>query len=163
MYAMICTRPDITHAVGKVSRFLANPGMEHWEAVKWILRYLRGTSKMCLCLGGEKVALNGYTHADMVGDLDTYRSTSGYVFTLAGGAVSWQSKIQKCVALSTTEAEYIAMNEARKEMLWLKQFLEDLGQKQGLCLLYCDSQSVMDLSKNATYHGRTKHIARRYH
>ena len=163
MYAMICTRPDIAHAVGKVSRFLANPGMEHWEAVKWILCYLRGTSKMSLCFGGEKVALKGYTDADMAGDLDTYRSTSGYVFTLAGGAVSWQSKIQKCVALSTTEAEYIAMNEAGKEMLWLKLFLEDLGQKQGLCLLYCDSQSAMDLSKNATYHGRTKHIARRYH
>ena len=113
--------------------------MEHWEAVKWILRYLRGTLKRCLCLGGEKVVLKGYTDADMSGDLDTYRSTSGYVFTLAGGAVSWQSKIQKCVALSTTEAEYIAMNEAGKEMLWLKQFLEDLGQKQGLCLLYCDS------------------------
>ena len=82
---------------------------------------------------------------------------------LSRGEVSWQSKIHKCVALSMTEAEYIAMNEAKKEMLWLKQFLEDLGQNQGLCLLYYDSKSAMDLSKNATYHGWTKHIAKRYH
>lgn len=95
MYAMVCTRPDIAHAVGVVSRFLANPGKEHWTAVKWILRYLKGTSKLCLCFGSAKPVLEGYTDADMAGDVDSRKSTSGYLFTFAGGAVSWQSKLQK--------------------------------------------------------------------
>jgi Reverse transcriptase (RNA-dependent DNA polymerase) len=104
MYSMVCTRPDIAHAVGVVSRFLSNPGKQHWEAVKWILRYLRGTSKLCLSFWKDEVVLEGYTDADMAGDLDHRKSTSGYMFTFTGGAVSWQSKLQKCVALSTTEA-----------------------------------------------------------
>ncbi|KAM2456035.1 hypothetical protein PS1_015961 [Malus domestica] len=105
MYAMVCTQPDIAYAVGVVSMFLSNPGKNHWEAVKWILRYLNGTSKMCLCFGSSKPILEGFTDADIGGDLDGRKSTSGYLFTFAGGAVSWQSKLQKCVALSTTEAE----------------------------------------------------------
>lgn len=70
MYAMVCTRPDIAYAVGVVSRFLSNPGKEHWAAIKWILRYLRGTSSLCLCFGNGKPVLDGYTDADMAGDLD---------------------------------------------------------------------------------------------
>ena len=123
MYAMVCTRPDIAHAVGVVSRFLSNPGKEHWAAVKWILRYLRGTSKVCLCFGDGKPMLDGFTDSDMAGDVDSRKSTSGYLMTFAGGAVAWQSKLQKCVALSTTEAEFIAITEACKEELWLKKFL----------------------------------------
>ncbi|CAL2256840.1 unnamed protein product [Prunus armeniaca] len=107
MYAMICMRPNITHAVGVVSIFLSKLGREHWNAVKWILKYLRGTSKMSLC----------YTNADMAGDLDSRKPTSGYLITFSGGAVSWQSKLQKCVALSTIEAEFITTTEACKEML----------------------------------------------
>uniref|UniRef100_A0A3Q7IYG7 Uncharacterized protein n=1 Tax=Solanum lycopersicum TaxID=4081 RepID=A0A3Q7IYG7_SOLLC len=130
MYAMVCTRPDIAHAVGLVSRYLANPSKVHWEAVKWILRYLRGTSNLSLCFGGGEPILEGFTDADMAGDLDNRKSTSGYLFKFAGGAISWQSKLQKCVALSTTEAEYIEAVEASKEMLWLKRFLQELGLKQ---------------------------------
>ncbi|CAN0846213.1 Retrovirus-related Pol polyprotein from transposon TNT 1-94 [Linum grandiflorum] len=130
MYAMVCTRPDIAHAVGVVSRFLSNPGKEHWAAVKWILRYLRGTSRVCLCFGNGKAMLEGYTDANMAGDVDSRKSTSGYMMTFAGAAVSWQSRLQKCVALSTTEAEYIAVTEACKEVLWLKKFLQELGIKQ---------------------------------
>ncbi|CAN0898839.1 Retrovirus-related Pol polyprotein from transposon TNT 1-94 [Linum grandiflorum] len=163
MYAMVCTRPDIAHAVGLVSRFLSNPGKTHWEAVKWIFRYLRGTSKLSLCYGAVKPILEGYTDADMAGDFDSRKSTSGYVFTFSGGAISWQSKLQKCVALSTTEAEYIAAVEAGKEMLWLKRFLLELGLKQSEYVVFCDSQSAMDLSKNTMYHSRTKHIDVRYH
>ncbi|RDX62691.1 hypothetical protein CR513_58952, partial [Mucuna pruriens] len=99
MYAMVCTRPDIGYAVGVVSRFLSDPGKEHWEAVKWILRYLRGTAKRSLCFGNENLKLIGYSDSDMAGDVDSRKSTSG-------GAVSWQSKLQKCVTLSTAEAEY---------------------------------------------------------
>ena len=163
MYAMVCTRPDIAHAVGVVSRFLSNPGKQHWEAVKWIFRYLRRTSKLCLSFGRGKLVLEGYTDADMAGDLDGRKSTSGYLFTFAGGAVSWQSKLQKCVALSTTEAEYIAVTEAGKELVWIKTFFKELGMQQNEYVVYCDSQSAIDLSKNATYHSRTKHIEVRYH
>ena len=119
MYAMVCTRPDIAHSVGVVSRFLANPGKKHWEAVKWILRYLKGTSHHCLCFGNNEIMLEGFADADMAGDVNTRKSTTGYVYTFAGAAVSWVSKLQKVVALSTTEAEYIAATEACKEMLWM--------------------------------------------
>ena len=163
MYAMVCTRPDIAHAVGVVSRFLSNPGKIHWEAVKWIFRYLRGTSKLCLTFGEEKPALMGYTDADMAGDLDERKSTSGYLFTFSGGAISWQSRLQKCVSLSTTEAEYVAATEAGKEMLWLKRFFQELGVQKEEYVVYCDSQSAIDLSKNTMYHARTKHIDVRYH
>ena len=163
MYAMVCTRPDIAHAVGVVSRFLENPGKEHWEAVKWILRYLRGTTGDCLCFGGSDPILKGYTDADMAGDIDNRKSTTGYLFTFSGGAISWQSKLQKCVALSTTEAEYIAATETGKEMIWLKRFLQELGLHQKEYAVYCDSQSAIDLSKNSMYHARTKHIDVRYH
>ncbi|GKV15798.1 hypothetical protein SLEP1_g26549 [Rubroshorea leprosula] len=163
MYAMVCTRPDITHAVGVVSRFLSDPGKIHWEAVKWIFRYLRGTTKLCLTFGQTEPILKGYTDADMASDLDNRKSILGYLFTFAGGAVSWQSKLQKCVALSTTEAEYIAATEAGKEMLWMQRFLQELGLKQKEYVVFCDSQSAIDLSKNTMYNARTKHIDLRYH
>ena len=89
MYAMVCTRPDIAHAVGLVSRFLSNPGKEHWNAVKWILRYLQGTADLKLCFGSDKPILVGYSDAHMAGDIDSRRSTSGYLFTFARGAVAW--------------------------------------------------------------------------
>ena len=97
--------------------------------MKWIFRYLRGNSKLCLTFGDSKPVLEGYVDTDWAGDLDGRKSTPGYLFTFAGGAISWQSRLQKCVALSTIEAEYIATNEAGKEMLWLKQFLQELGLK----------------------------------
>jgi hypothetical protein len=84
MYAMVCTRPDISHAVGVVSRYMNNPGKEDWEAVKWILRYLRGTTNHALCFGGSDTVLQGYVDSDMAGDKDNKRSTTGYVFTIGG-------------------------------------------------------------------------------
>ena len=163
MYAMVCTRPDIAFAVGAVSRFLSNPGNEHWNAVKWILRYLKGTAKCCLCFGKGNLMLTGYSDADMAGDVDSRKSTSGYLITFAGGAISWQSRLQKCIALSTTEAEFIAITEGCKEILWIKKFLQELGQDQENYVLYCDSQSAIHLSKNSTFHSRSKHIDVRYH
>ncbi|PKI67513.1 hypothetical protein CRG98_012097 [Punica granatum] len=88
MYVMVCTMPDIAHSIGAVSRFLSNPGKEHWNAVKWILRYLRGTSKVCLHFGTGKPELVGNTDADMAGDIDSRKSTSGYLMTFARGAIS---------------------------------------------------------------------------
>jgi hypothetical protein len=163
MYAMVCTRPDIAHAVGVVSRYMNNPGKEHWEVVKWILRYLRGTTTHALCFGGSDTFLQGYVDSDMAGDKDSMKSTTGYVFTIGGTIVSWISKLQKVVALSTTEAEYVAATEASKEMIWLQRFMEELGKKQENNKLYCDSQSAIHLAKNSAFHSKTKHIQLRYH
>ena len=124
MYAMLCTRPDIAHAVGVVSRYMIHPGIEHWSVVKWILRYLRGTSNKCLHFGGSTTNLQGYVDSYLVGDIDTRQSTTGYVFTVGGTAVSWVSRLQKINALSTTEAEYVAAIEAAKEMIWLQFFFK---------------------------------------
>ena len=118
MYAMVCTRLDIAYSVGVVSRFLANPGKQHWQEVKWILRYLKGTSHYCLCFGHDETMLEGFTDVDMAGDMDTKKSNIGYLYTFAGAVVSWVSRLQRIVALSTIEAEYIATIEACKEMLW---------------------------------------------
>lgn len=163
MYAMVCTRPDIAHAVSTVSRFMSNPGRPHWEAVKWILRYLRGSTNLKLCFGDNEAKLIAFSDSDMAGDVDRRKSTSGYLVTYAGGAVSWQSRLQKCVALNTTEAEFIAVTEASKELLWLKRLACELGFKQDKYVLFCDNQSAIHLSKNASFHSRSKHIEVRYH
>nr|KYP46555.1 Retrovirus-related Pol polyprotein from transposon TNT 1-94 [Cajanus cajan] len=163
MYAMVCTRPDIAHAVGVVSRFLSNPGKKHWEGVKWILRYLKGTSGINLLFKRGNFTLQGFSDADLGGDLDTRKSTTGYIFTLGRTAVSWKSKLQNRVALSTTEAEYIAISEAAKEMIWLKNFLSELGKEQKNAPLFSDSQSAICLAKNPVFHSRCKHIQLRYH
>ena len=93
MYSMVCTRPNIAYAVGVVSRILSNPGRQHWEAVKWIIRYLQGTSNLKLTVGSGKLVLVGYTNSDMAGDVDNRKSTSGYLMTFLGGVVSWQSRL----------------------------------------------------------------------
>ncbi|GJZ97608.1 gag-pol polyprotein [Tanacetum coccineum] len=125
MFAMICTRPDIAHAVGVVSRYIAKPGKKHWEVVKRILRYIKGTSDVALCYGESGLTVKGYVDSDYAGDLDGSKSTTGYVFTLFGGIVSWVSKLQSVVAMSTTEAEYVATAQASKEAVWLKMFIEE--------------------------------------
>ena len=107
MYAMVCTRLDIAHVIGVVNRFLSNPGKEQRAIVEWILRYLMDISKTCLCFGTNKPVLVGCIDADMAGDVDSRKSTSAYLITFLGGAVSWKSNLQKCVALLTIEAEYI--------------------------------------------------------
>nr|KYP42748.1 Retrovirus-related Pol polyprotein from transposon TNT 1-94 [Cajanus cajan] len=163
MYAMICTRPDIAQAVGAVSRFMADPGREHWSIVKRILRYIKGTSDVALCFEGSEFFVRGYVDSDFAGDLDKRKSTTGYVFTLAGGAVSWLSKLQTVVALSTTEAEYMAATQACKEAIWIQRLLEELGHKQEKITVYCDSQSALHIARNPAFHSRTKHIGIQYH
>ncbi|GKF62567.1 hypothetical protein Tco_0182621, partial [Tanacetum coccineum] len=117
MYAMEYTRPDITHAVGVVSEFMSNPGIKHWEAVKWLLRYLEG-----------------FSDSDYGGCLDSGKSTTGYVFIVGGTTVSWMSRNQKCVAMSTHKAEYMAIVEAGKELVWLNNFLEELDRAQTIVI-----------------------------
>ncbi|RVW62119.1 Retrovirus-related Pol polyprotein from transposon TNT 1-94 [Vitis vinifera] len=163
MYAMVCTRPDIAHAVGVVSRFMSRPGKQHWEAVKWILRYLKGSLDTCLCFTGASLKLQGYVDADFAGDIDSRKSTTGFVFTLGGTAISWTSNLQKIVTLSTIEAEYVAATEVGKEMIWLHGFLDELGKKQEMGILHSDSQSAIFLAKNSAFHSKSKHIQTKYH
>ncbi|KAH9727082.1 Integrase catalytic domain-containing protein [Citrus sinensis] len=163
MFAMICTRPDIAQAVGAVSRYMANPGGEHWIGVKRILRYIKGTSDVTLCYEGSEFTVKGYVDSDFAGDLDKRKSTTGYVFTLAGSAVSWVSKLQTVVALSTTEVEYMTATQVCKEAIWIQRLLEDLGHKQEKFFVYCDSQSALHIARNPTFHSRTKHIGVQYH
>ena len=163
MYAMVCTRPDIAYAVGVVSRFMSRPGKQHWETVKWILRYLKGSSNTCLCFTGASLKLQGYVDADFTDDIDSRKSTTGFVFTLGGTTISRASNLQKFVTLSTTEAEYVATTKAGKEMIWLHGFLDELGKKQEMGILHSDSQSTIFLAKNLVFHSKSKHIQTKYH
>ncbi|KAJ6978840.1 hypothetical protein NC653_027111 [Populus alba x Populus x berolinensis] len=163
MFVMICTRPNIAQAVGAASRYMANPSREHWNTIKRILRYIKGTSDAVLCYGGSKFTVRGHIDLDFAGDLEKRKSTTGYVFIIAGGAVSWVSKLQTVIALSTTKAEYMATTQACKEAIWMKKLMEELGHKQEKILLYCDSQSALHIARNPVFHSRTKHIDVQYH
>lgn len=165
MYAMVCTRPEISHVVSVVSRYMACPSKEHWQAVKWILRYLKGTANVGLTFSKVKLSESvvGYVDSDYAGDLDKRRSLTGYVFTLSGSVISWKATLQSVVSLSTTEAEYMAITEAVKEAIWLQGLVSDLGLDQKKTLVFCDSQSAIHLTKNQMFHERTKHIDVKHH
>ncbi|KAH9662167.1 hypothetical protein KPL70_024758 [Citrus sinensis] len=161
MYAMVCTRSDIAYAVSVVSRYLSCPGKVHWNAVKWIMRYLRGSSTCGLLYGktkNEEIEVIGFVDSDFAGDLDRRKSTSGYMFVLNGCLISWKSSLQSVVALSSTEAEFIATTEAVKEAMWLRGLLNELWLNQKTVQVFCDNQSAIHLVKNQMYHERTKHI-----
>ncbi|KAM2645310.1 hypothetical protein EV1_018869 [Malus domestica] len=166
MYAMICTRPDIAYAVSITSRYQSNPGLEHWTAVKTVLKYLRRTKDMFLVYGGaSELRVEGYTDADFQSDVDDRSSNSGYVFTLNGGAVSWKSKKQSVIADSTTEAEYVAAAEAGKETFWMMKFIAELGVVPTITspvTLYCDNNGAIAQAKEPRAHQKNKHIDRRF-
>ena len=105
-----------------------NSRKDHWEVVKWILRYLKVTSHYSLCFGGSNSCLQGYVDFDMAGDLDGGKSTIGYIFTIGGTIVSWISKRLQVMALSTTKVDYVVAIEASKELIWLKRLMEELGK-----------------------------------
>jgi hypothetical protein len=114
MYAMVATRADLAFAISTVSQHMATPGWSHWMAVKRIMRYLKGSLHLKLQLGGQHIKLKGYCDADWAGDVNDRRSTTGYAFSLGDGMVSWSSKRQPTVALSTTEAEYMAASHCTR-------------------------------------------------
>ena len=122
-------------------------GKQHWEAVKWILRYLKGSSDTSLCFTGASLKLQDYVDADFTGDIDSRKSTTGFVFTLSDTTISWASNLQKIVTLSTSEAKYVDATEAGNEMIWLHGFLDELGKKQEMGILHSDSQSAIFLPK----------------
>jgi hypothetical protein len=128
------------------------------------MRYLKDTLDMELCLGGKDLQLHGYCDVDWAGDTQDRRSTTGYVFMLGNGAISWNSKRQPTIALSTTEAEYMATSQGIKEAIWLRQLLEDVGfVQENATKMECDNQGCIALAKNPTHHSRTKHIDIQYH
>ncbi|XP_073039066.1 secreted RxLR effector protein 161-like [Primulina eburnea] len=166
MFSMVSTRPDIAYGLGLISRFMSKPSREHWQAVKWLLRYLKETKKLKLVYSRSQQStceVIGYCDSDYAADLDKRRSLSGYVFTVGGNVVSWKSSLQHVIALSTTEAEYISLTEAVKEALWIKGFVNELGYEQNSAKVFCDSRSAIHLSKNTVFHERTKHIDVRLH
>ena len=166
MYAMLCTRPDINLAISLVGRYQSDPGMEHWTAVKNILKYLKRTKEMFLVYGGdEELVVKGYVDASFDTDPDDSKSQTGYVYVLNGGAVSWCSSKQEVVAASTCEAEYIAASEAAHEGIWMKELITDLGvvpSASGPMTLFCDNTGAIAIAKEPRFHRKTKHIKRRY-
>ena len=163
MYASVATRPDITFAVSTLSQFLDNPGEAHWEAVKRVFRYLSGTRDQALTYGGEVHDLLGFTDADGASQ-EHRRAISGHAFLFNGGAVSWSSRKQELVTLSTAEAEYVAATHASKELIWLRRLKGDLSTPLTTATpLYCDNQAALRLAQADDYRARTKHIDLRYH
>ncbi|KMQ87096.1 retroelement pol polyprotein [Lasius niger] len=165
MFAACVSRPDIMFAVSVVSRYLENPGPEHWQAVKRIIRYAKETATYGIVYDGQNTnGLIVYSDSDYASDPDTRRSTSGYITVLAGGAVSWMSQRQRIVTLSTTEAEYVAACDATKEAIWIQRFLKSVGvNEKGPTEMRLDNQGSIKLVKNLEFHKRTKHIDVRFH
>ncbi|CAL2243024.1 unnamed protein product [Prunus armeniaca] len=162
---LTATRPDIMYVVSLLSRFMEKPIELHYLAAKRVLRYLKGTVDYGLFYKkGKSNELVGFSDSDYAGDLEDRKSTSGHVFMLSSGAVSWSSKKQQVVTLSTTEAEFIAAASCACQAVWLRRILEELHciQKKPT-LIYCDNSSTIKLSKNPVLHGRSKHIDVRFH
>ncbi|XP_031266594.1 secreted RxLR effector protein 161-like [Pistacia vera] len=147
MYVMVCTRPDIARAVGVLIRFMSNLGKKHCSTVKRVLRYLCGPSNLALYYGGmvtrDELNVIGFVDDDWRGDLDNRHATSGYVFSLFGVVVCWMSKRQITVALSSIEAEHMALTHPGKEAIWLRRLSLELGFKLDAVKIGCDNQRVI--------------------
>lgn len=163
LYMAICTRPDISYAVSIVSQNLENPKQSDWVNVKRILRYLKGTSSLGIEYSkGRATGLEVYSDADYAGCTDTRKSRTGIVSFYNNKPISWFSKKQTSVALSTTEAEFMAASEAAKEAIWLKRLYEDMCGHEKSPQILTDNQSCVQYVKNQNFHMRTKHIDVRY-
>jgi hypothetical protein len=167
VYAAMVTRLDIAHRIQVLGRHLQASGQEHWTAAKRVLKYLKGTRELGIVYGANgarDIELYGYCDADWAGDIETRRSTTGYVFMLGGGSISWASKLQPTVALSSTEAEYMAACAAVQEAIYMRRLLGDLKCEQVQpTIIWEDNQGCIAMSKNPIHHKRTKHLDIRYH
>ena len=173
MFAACVTRPDIMCAASQLSQFMAKPSSKHLHAAKRVLRYLKGTSLYGITYRPPPMKLTGYSDADWAGDINTRRSTTGYVVMLNNGAVAWKSHRQPTVALSTMEAEYMALTDATKELKWVRTLLAELEYSNSSSSssnsnsspidLFSDNQSAIQLARNGASHSRAKHIDIRHH
>jgi hypothetical protein len=167
-FAACVTRPDIACAVGQLSQFLNMPSSTHMHAAKRVLRYLQGKSTLGITYRPPPLRLQGYSDANWAGDMDTRRSTTGYIVMLNNGAIAWKSRRQPTVALSTMESEYMALTDATKELKWVRTLLAELGYSNGKSDddptdLFSDNQGAIALAKNPVSHSRAKHIDIRHH
>jgi hypothetical protein len=150
MWAQLVTRPDLSFAVSILSRFQTNPGIEYWQALLHVMGYIHNTLDLRLTFSQDAgdIAPIGYVDADYSGCQDTHRSTSGQVFVMAGAPVSWASKHQASIALSTVEAEYISLTHAAQQLKWMYTWMSEAELKQPLPgVLYCDNRGAVDLTK----------------
>ena len=166
MYAQTCTRPDISFAVRMLGRYQSNPGLDHWKAAKKILRYLQGTiNHMLTYKRSDHLKVIGYSDSDFAGCVDTRKSTFGYLFLLAEGAISWKSAKQSVIAASTMEAEFVACFEATIHGLWLRNFISGLRIVDSIARplkIYCDNSAAVFFSKNDKYSKGAKHMEIKY-
>lgn len=166
MYLMICTRPDLGFAVGRLSQYCEKPLKSHWKAVKRVYRYVKGTQTMGIQYGSStEPAITGFCDSDWAGCAESRKSTEAFVFMMTGGAISWRSKKQSIVALSSCEAEYISCCSAAKEAIWLSNVLSGmLGTKSPTPItILMDNQGSISLTQNMSVNARNKHIDIRYH
>lgn len=165
MYAAVMTHPDIAFAVSKLSQYLDAPRMTHLHAITRVFRYLAGTKELKLILGGTDGTIVGYSDSDWASQIHRH-SISGFAFFVGKGVVSWSSKKQPIITLSSTEAEYVALTHASKDIIWIQKLLKDFSSIFPHSLpttLNCDNQGAIRLSKDSTFHGCTKHIDVHFH
>lgn len=167
MYLSTTSRPDIAAAISQLARFVDNPRIRHWKCLKHLLRYLKRTKDYGLVLGGKgPTVLEGFSDSDWASNQDDRRSMGGYCFSTgpSEGAVAWAAKGQTSVALSSLEAEYMALSDAARTAIWFRYLLEELDiSPQEPTLIQCDNQAAIFTSSNPTTTPKTKHIAIRYH
>jgi len=166
LYLSLATRPDITFQVAQASKFNSCYSEIHWKALKRILRYLKGTQDLGIIYrtSGDNLDLKGFCDADYASDALTRKSTTGYVVTINGSPTSWCSRLQQSVAQSTTEAEYVAIAECSKDIIWYQQLFAELNIKnEKPTTIFSDNQGAILLTKNSIFHKRTKHIDIRFH
>ena len=166
MYAMVATRPNISHAVGVVRRFMHNPGRSHWNAIKHVFRYLASTKDHGIHFGPNPTSgVVGYCDSDFAGCVDSRKSTTQYCFKFGKGSISCKSKLQECTTTSMTEAEYVVASDAAKEALWLDLLAHTFRQvnSDSALVVYINNQGVVALSKNPVHHNASKHIDVQYH
>lgn len=164
LYLMLGTRPDIAFAVTKMAQFAANLSQEHLDKALYICRYLVGTSNYALIFKGRSnEGLYAHTDSDWGSDPNTRRSQTGYFFKLADASICWQSHAQKTIALSSTEAEYMALSDCSRQAMWIKSLLRELGIPMKAFPIYGDNQGSIFISSNPVQERRTKHIDIRYH
>ena len=164
LYLSTVSRPDLSLIAGRLSRYCENPGREHWTAMQQVFSYIAGTINHGLCYN-QQTSITGYTDSDWAEDRDTYRSTTGFIFTLNGGPVSWCSRRQKTVASSSCQAEYMAANETAKEAIWIRNLQDELGLSPSThpVPIHCDNQGAVKVVRDPVFHSRMKHIPIIYH
>jgi len=188
MWLMLCTRPELAFTVSRLSKFSSTPNTEHLSAATYTLRYLRNTANLTIQYNASDSKANmpiGYTDSDFAGDPDDRKSTSGFVFMLAGGAITWRARKQPLVAFSMVEAEYISASDAAKEAIWVRflyarilygKILYKHAEQCPHCLcsdndskatepqqIFVYNQGAIQLAKNPKFHERTKHISVPFH